>query len=107
MSTIEERRLLFHDRLRILLPNDISLYFCAPSNLILNYPAALYKRDGMDRKSADNKVYLKRCKYTVTIIDDTPTESYIDLILEAFEYASFDRQYVYDNLYHYVFTIYF
>ena len=110
MSTIEERRIEFHNKLLLTLSQInpiISVYFSAPTNLSLRYPAAIYKRDGMDRKNANDRVYLKRCKYTLTIIDDTPIKSYIDLILEAFEYASFDRQYVYDNLYHYVFTIYF
>lgn len=107
MSTIEERRLEFHNKLIFTLPNNFRVYFSPPSNLSLTYPAAIYKRDGLNRKSADDKVYLKRCRYTVTIIDDTPIQSYIDDMLEVFQYASFDRQYVADGLNHYIFTIYY
>lgn len=110
MSTIEERRIEFHNKLLLTLSQInpiISVYFSAPTNLSLRYPAAIYKRDGMDRKNANDRVYLKRCKYTLTIVDDAPNESYIDHILDSFEYASFDRQYVVDSLNHYVFTIFF
>lgn len=107
MNMIEEQRLKFHNKLIAVLPVNFSIYFNAPTNISLTYPAAIYKRDGMNRKNADDKVYIKRCKYTLSIIDDTPTQSYIDDMLEAFDYISFDRQYVYDGLNHYIFTIFF
>lgn len=84
-----------------------NVYFQPPESIKIKYPAIVYNLGGMRINKADNIPYLKGRYYTVTLLHTDPDNGVIDDIINAFEYCSFDRYYVMENLYHYVFEIYY
>lgn len=82
------------------------VYFQKPTSVLMQYPAIVYTRSRIAGEHADNMLYFGRLGYTVTLIDKNPDSLYFDKLVE-FPFSQFDRQYVVDNLNHFVFTIYF
>lgn len=83
-----------------------NVYFQPPENIKLSYPCIIYKLDDYPIVKADNKSYLIHKKYSIELIMKLPDEDeeYYKKILNK-ETAAFDRVFINDNLYHYVFTI--
>lgn len=88
-----------------ILGND-HVYYQPPATLKIMYPAIIYSKDIIDVKHADNKSYLQKPRYKITVIDRRPDNEAINKLLEL-EYCSYDRHYVYDNLNHDVLTLYY
>ncbi len=84
-----------------------NVYFQPPENLKIKYPAIIYSLGGINLRFADNKPYMKGKYYTVILIHTDPDNEVVDKMLTAFSYVDFERTYVRDNLYHYVFEIYY
>ncbi len=82
------------------------VYYQPPSTVKMEYPAIRYSSNDIDIKKADNVNYMSTKQYTVTVIDKRPDNSVIDKLL-GLQYCSYDRQYISDNLYHDVLTLYF
>lgn len=82
-----------------------NVYFQPPSNIQMSYPAIVYHLATIDSEHANNRPYVWRRRYTVTLIDKNPESEYVDKIL-AIPTCAFDRFYVSDNLNHWVFVIY-
>lgn len=83
-----------------------NVYYQPPENVKLSYPAIVYGLSGMSRKHADDKEYIRRLRYEITVIDKRPFNSAIDKILK-FPYSYYDRPYKADNLYHDAISLYF
>lgn len=83
-----------------------NVYFQPPESLKLSYPAIVYSMSGMTRKHADDKEYIRRKRYEITVIDKRPDNPAIDAILQ-FPYSYYDRPYKADNLYHDSISLYF
>lgn len=81
------------------------VYFQAPEDLKLTYPAIIYKREKIVTKKADNCNYHKSTRYTVTLITLDPDSEIVYSLLDL-EYCSHDRHYVSNGLHHDIFTIY-
>lgn len=83
-----------------------NVYFQPPTNTKLQYPCIEYSFDGVDERHANNNGYLDCFKYTITYITRDPDDP---IIRELFRlrFCSFDRSFVKDNLYHYVYSIYY
>ena len=99
------KRLELHELLCSLLGSR-HVYFQPPSNIKMTYPAIVYELDGMNETYADNAKYLYKKLYTITVIDKNPDSLIPDKIV-GMRLSKFDRQYVSDNLYHTVFTVYY
>lgn len=84
-----------------------NVYFQPPETLKIKYPAIIYKLVDMDPIYADNKMYINRKKYAVTLIHDDPDNEVKECIIEHFRYCTFDRPYESDNLYHYVYDLFY
>ena len=98
-------RIELHEILVNLLGSN-QVYFRAPSNVQMKYPALIYTRTGYRNNYADNKIYRSLKAYTITAIYRDPDSDLPDRLLEL-PYCKFDRHYIADNLNHDVFTIYF
>ena len=72
----------------------------------MSYPCIVYERERIESDHANNKPYLHRKRYSVTVIDKDP-ESEIPDRIAAFPSCRHDRHFVNDNLYHDVFTLYY
>lgn len=82
------------------------VYFQPPENVRLTYPCIIYKLANIDTIKADNIKYLKHKAYEVTLIHSDPDNDIYETI-ENLPYSVFDRPFVLDNLYHYVFIIFY
>lgn len=83
-----------------------NVYYMPPESVQIHYPAIIYSPNKIKTVKADNITYLKNNEYSVTVIDRLPDNPVIGKILEL-PYASYDRPYVFDNLFHDVLTLYF
>lgn len=82
------------------------VYFQPPSTIRMTYPCIVYQRSNADTKFADNKPYLHRQRYTVTVIDKDPDSVIPDKVAELPE-CVYDRFFTSENLNHDVFSLYF
>lgn len=81
------------------------VYYQPPSNMQLKYPCIIYVRNKIVNNAANNQAYLRRTRYTLTLIDKNPESAYLES-LENLNYCSHTRNFVSDNLNHDVFDIY-
>lgn len=82
------------------------VYYQPPEDVKLSYPCIIYKRGLIESKHANNKAYMYRTRYDVTLIDHDPDSAMIPLIVET-ELADFSTHFTADNLNHDVFTLYY
>lgn len=83
-----------------------NVYFQPPSSVRMQYPAIVYSRKDIEKRSADDRAYRNLPSYELVLIDKNPDSQFIVKILDL-PYCSFDRHYESDNLNHDVFTLYF
>ena len=69
-------------------------YYQRPTRL--EYPCIVYSLETADTKFADNRPYLHKKRYQVTVIDKNPDSSYPDIIAQ-WPLCLFDRTYKADN----------
>ena len=82
-----------------------NVYFQPPSSVRMQYPAIVYSRKDIEKRSANDGAYRKLPSYEVILVDKNPDSPFVEKILDL-PYCSFDRHYESDNLNHDVFTIY-
>ena len=81
-----------------------NVYFSPPVKMV--YPCIKYEISRPYRERADNILYGHTKCYSVTVIDQDP-DSVIKDKIEGLPMCSFDRSYISDELYHFVFTLYY
>lgn len=100
-------RIDLHNRLKALLVSDnVSLYFQPPANIKMTYPCLVYDMNDIDTSYADGAPYMNYIIYQVMLITKQPDEEITAKIMKNVPLTRFDRSYISDNLYHYVFTCY-
>ena len=82
------------------------VYFQPPETIRMEYPCIRYVIDQDHNRRANNLLYSRRVRYTVTVMDKDPDSSIPDA-LRALPYSELDRFYAADNLNHWVFSIYY
>jgi hypothetical protein len=102
----EVRRLKLHEELCELLGSR-QVYYQPPASLMLKYPCIVYSKAGIDRRSANDRLYRMVDRYEVVLIEHDPDSDLVDRTLIHFPMCSLDRLYVADNLYHKSLTLYF
>lgn len=83
-----------------------NVYFQPPEYIKLKYPCLIYSLDRFDIRYANDEKYKKMKKYTVTYITSTADDIMVENILDL-QYCNYDRQFISNNLYHHVFTLYY
>lgn len=101
---MRNRRLLLSGTLHEVLGSD-NVYYQPPETVKMRYPAIVYALDGIENVHADDEVYLRRFRYSVTVIDKSPDSTIADKVA-LLPKCHFNRSYAKDNLNHYVFTLY-
>ena len=84
-----------------------NVYFQPPETVKMTYPAIVYSLDNIQTRFANNNTYKQKRRYSITYITKDPDSDFIDNFLTKLSSVSFDRVYTADNLYHYVYTIYY
>lgn len=103
--TSEEKRIKFHNKLKEVLGNN-NVYYNPPSTTKLQYPCIIYNLSDIRTNKANNNVYLLDHVYQVTLIGTKVTDDTKDKILTEIPYSNFNRSYINNGLYHYVYTIF-
>lgn len=99
-------RLNLHEELCEILESR-SVYFQPPESVRMEYPAIRYELSKVDAEYADNMRYTQVVCYELTVIDKNPDTDIPSRILQHFQYCSFDRSYVSDNLNHYALKLFY
>lgn len=81
------------------------VYFQPPESQRLTYPCIIYELGDYNLIHADNGKHHISEQYNITLITKLPDETIGKAILEL-PMCSFNRPFINDGLYHYVFTIY-
>lgn len=81
------------------------VYYQPPTGLQMNYPCIVYNLADANDTHAENRIYRRLYRYTVTYITKDPDDPKRDAI-DDLRYCSFDRFFSSDNLNHFVYTIY-
>lgn len=82
-----------------------NVYFQPPTGLKMNYPCIVYNLADANDVHAENRIYRRLYRYTVTYITKDPDDPKRDE-LDDMRYCAFDRFFTSDNLNHFVYTIY-
>lgn len=83
------------------------VHFQPSESVKLKFPCLIFKFDGYKDFFANDGRHMLREKYSVTHVYQNPEADLQEEILSSFLFASFDRPYIADNLYHDVYTIYY
>lgn len=104
-ETAEVRRLQLQSLLEVTLGSE-RVYFQPPSNVQMQYPCVVYKRDSAETAFAGNKPYRYEQRYLVTFIAQEPN-LVTPMKIAAFPTCTFVRHYAVKNLNHDVFVLYY
>lgn len=99
-------RLELQAKLEAIMGDNPRVYFQPPTNVQLEYPCIIYKRDYAQTQFADNSPYNREKRYMVTVIDRDPDSEIPDRVA-ALPKCLFNRFYTADNLNHDVFNLFF
>lgn len=94
-----------HQRLVGLL-GSAYVYFQPPENFQMQYDCIVYNRDRSGNNFADNFSYARKKRYQVIVIVKDPDSDIPDKV-EDLPMCTLNRSFVADQLYHYVFTLFF
>lgn len=86
--------------------NPQNVYFQPPESIRLKYPCIIYKQSSGRTRFADNNPYTFEELYEVMIIDRDPDTKIPRAVAMHFQQSRNVRNFVHDNLHHYVFNIY-
>lgn len=100
-----DRRIELHELLKEKLGSG-NVYYQPPESVKMQYDAIRYSKKAIRPTYANNSKYLMKDCYELMAISRRPDNPVIKKLLEL-PYCSYDRQYIADNLYHDVLTIYY
>lgn len=73
----------------------------------INVPCFMVKLDNYEKVYANNKNYKPNVRWTITFITSTIFDGrHLERFIDSIPYFSFDRMFLTNSLYHYVFTLY-
>ena len=96
-------RLDLHQRLVEILGTS-HVYYQPPETVKMVYPCIVYEHSSQPTDHADDLPYKTESVYMVTSISRDPESDVPDKI-GAMRGAAFDRKYISENLYHYVYRV--
>ena len=82
------------------------VYYQPPETIKLVYPCIVYDRSRFETRYSNNKVYKDMTKYTVTVMDKDPVSPLVNE-LRSIDYCEMEREFVTDNIHHFVFTLFY
>lgn len=82
-----------------------SIYYQPPANISIKYPAIIYKRKDIEKVHANDKAYIMRCSYDITVIDKRKDSVIVEELLKL-SHCSFQNEFTTDGLNHTNLTLY-
>lgn len=83
---------------------NIPTYYQPPETFKMTYPCIVYDLENDQVQHADDGIYHRKKRYTVTVIDRNPDSDLPDRLSDAFG-VRMERHYTTDNLHHFSYTI--
>ena len=83
-----------------------NVYYQPPESLKITYPAIIYSRSRIDKRSADDTSYITTNCYELTVIDKRPDNEVINKLLKL-PMCSHSSRFISDGLNHDVLTLYY
>lgn len=102
----EHERSEFRAKLREFIGSD-NTHFCPPESVKMTYPCAVYNPDRPFVRHANNTPYKFQNAYTVTFISRDPEWIKPEEVLRFFKHSSYEREFISDQLKHWVFRIFY
>ena len=90
-----------------LLKHCKSVYFQPPSNIKMNYPCIVYHKTAKFREFGNNKYYIKKQGYQLTVIDRDPDSLIADDLEDEFQYCAISQIFTNDSLHHTTLELYY
>ena len=81
-----------------------NVYFQPPGSVKMKYPAIVYGLEDIKNTFANDRVYLSKRKYLITVIDEDPDSEIVEKISQL-PTCRFNRHFELDNLNHDVFIL--
>lgn len=94
------------NKFKQILGND-NVYYQPPESVKLKYDCIIYKNKAPFTRRANNHLYILQHMYQATFITSNPVSTIPDKMLEEFPMIERVNDFVSDNLYHYVYELYF
>ena len=94
-------RLELDEKLRLIAEH---VYFQPPETRKIVYPCIIYNLERDNATFADDMVYRRGKRYSVTVIDRNPDSELPDRLADAFG-IQLERHYTADNLHHFSYTV--
>lgn len=82
------------------------VYFQPPASIKMVYPCIVYNLDDIDAEFANNLPYALTKKYTIMVITKDP-DTDLPMKVAQLPMCTMSRTYTADNLYHYIFDLYY
>lgn len=82
----------------------INVYHQQPETFKMTYPCIIYNLNNDQAIHADDRIYNRKKRYSVTIIDRNPDSELPDRLSDLFG-VRMERHYTADNLHHFSYTI--
>lgn len=99
-------RLTLHTKLCTILGNT-HVYYQPPESVKLYYPCIIYELSDVSTFKNDDTSTPTHKLYTIKHIYKDVDDELIDEMITRFQYCSFNRRFIADNLYHDVFELYY
>ena len=84
-----------------------NVYFQPPESLKMQYPAIRYKLVGYKQLKANNHVYFRVPRYTITVITTDPDSDIATKILDHFPNSSYENKFGSNGLYNETINLFF
>ncbi len=81
-----------------------NVYFQPPESVKMKYPAIVYGLEDIKNTFANDRVYLSKRKYLITVIDEDPDSPIVGRVA-SLPSCRFNRHFESDNLNHDVFIL--
>ena len=81
-----------------------NVYFQPPESVKMKYPAIVYGLEDIENAFANDRVYLSKRKYLITVIDEDPDSEIVEKVSQL-PACRFNRHFESDNLNHDVFIL--
>lgn len=99
-----ERRLELEGILRSIPEVCNHVYHQTPEGFKMEYPCIRYDLEGDRTLDADNRIYDRRKRYTIIVMDWDPESTVAEQVGELLQ-KRMSRHYVSDNLHHFVYNL--
>ena len=81
-----------------------NVYFQPPESVKMKYPAIVYGLEDIENAFANDRVYLSKRKYLITVIDEDPDSEIVEKVSQL-PACRFNRHFESDNLNHDAFIL--